>query len=74
MIAPEDRSRVNCVFNLKDEALNAEFLKGAKERNLIGLKGHKVLGGMRASLYNAMPIEGVNALLAYLKEFEQAHS
>ena len=74
VIAPEDRSRVNCVFNLKDEALNAEFLKGAKERNLIGLKGHKVLGGMRASLYNAMPIEGVNALLAYLKEFEQAHS
>lgn len=74
VIAPEDRSRVNCVFNLRDEALNAEFLKGAKDRHLIGLKGHKVLGGMRASLYNAMPIEGVRVLLEYLKEFEREHS
>lgn len=74
VIAPYDRSRVNCVFNLKDEALNAEFLKGAKERHLLGLKGHKVLGGMRASLYNAMPLEGVKVLIEYLKEFEKQHA
>ena len=72
-IAPKDRSRVNCVFTLKDEALNDEFIKTAKSQNLIGLKGHKVLGGMRASIYNAMPIEGVEVLVKFLKEFEQNH-
>ncbi len=74
VIAKQDRSRVNCVFNLADEALNAEFLKGAAERNMLGLKGHKVLGGMRASLYNAMTIEGVDALIDYLRSFEKVHS
>lgn len=73
-VTKADRSRVNCVFNLQNEDLNAEFLAQAKARNLIGLKGHKVLGGMRASIYNAMPIEGVRDLVAFLDEFAKAHS
>lgn len=72
-VGAKDRSRVNCVFFLKDESLNTEFLAAAKERNLIGLKGHKVLGGMRASLYNAMPVEGVKVLVDFLKDFAAKH-
>lgn len=72
-VAKSDRSRVNCVFNLNNEELNQEFLAEAKKRNLLGLKGHKVLGGMRASLYNAMPIEGAEVLVKFLKEFAQSH-
>ena len=72
-MAPQDRSRVNCVFNLKNEDLNAEFLAKAKEQRLIGLKGHKVLGGMRASIYNAMPLEGVEVLVKFLREFADSH-
>jgi phosphoserine aminotransferase len=66
----EHRSRMNVPFFLHDETLNTAFLAGAKERGLLQLKGHKSVGGMRASLYNAMPIEGVQALVTYLKEFE----
>ncbi len=72
-IAPRDRSRVNCVFTLADESLNQEFLAQARELNLIGLKGHKVLGGMRASIYNAMPIEGVRVLIDFLEGFAKKH-
>ena len=68
-----DRSLMNVPFKLKDESLDAEFLKGAQERSMIQLKGHRSVGGMRASIYNAMPIEGVQALVAYLKEFEARH-
>jgi phosphoserine aminotransferase len=67
------RSRMNVPFFLRDETLNTAFLAGAKERGLLQLKGHKSVGGMRASIYNAMPIEGVQALIAYLKEFEAHH-
>ena len=73
-IAKSDRSRVNCVFTLKDESLNAKFLAQAKDEHLVGLKGHKVLGGMRASIYNAMPLEGVEVLVRYLDKFAKAHS
>ena len=69
VIAPRDRSRVNCPFLLKDDILNTSFLTSAREDHLLGLKGHKALGGMRASLYNAMPLEGVKALVAFLKDF-----
>jgi phosphoserine aminotransferase len=69
-VAGDCRSRMNVPFYLRDDALNTAFLAGAKERGLLQLKGHKSVGGMRASLYNAMPIEGVQALVAYLKEFE----
>jgi len=67
------RSRMNVTFFLNNEALDAAFVKGANERGLVQLKGHRVVGGMRASMYNAMPIEGVQALIAYMKDFEKAH-
>ncbi|MFX4404763.1 3-phosphoserine/phosphohydroxythreonine transaminase, partial [Acinetobacter baumannii] len=62
-IAADCRSRMNVPFFLRDDALNDTFLAGAKERGLLQLKGHKSVGGMRASIYNAMPIEGVQALV-----------
>ncbi len=62
---------MNIPFFLHDDSLNAAFLQGAKERRLLQLKGHKSVGGMRASIFNAMPIEGVQALVEYLKEFEK---
>lgn len=72
-IVKECRSRMNVPFFLHDESLNEIFLVGAKERGLLQLKGHKSVGGMRASIYNAMPIEGVQALVEYLREFERTH-
>jgi phosphoserine aminotransferase len=68
-VAPECRSRMNIPFYLRDESLNDQFLSGAKARGLLQLKGHKSVGGMRASIYNAMPIEGVQALVDYLNDF-----
>lgn len=68
-VAPEYRSRMNVPFYLRDESLNDKFLTGAKARGLLQLKGHKSVGGMRASIYNAMPLEGVQALVDYLNEF-----
>ncbi len=67
------RSRMNVPFFLPDEKLYAPFLKGADERGLLQLKGHRSVGGLRASIYNAMPIEGVQALVNYLVEFEKSH-
>jgi len=67
------RSRMNIPFRLPDAALDEPFLKGAKERSLLQLKGHRSVGGMRASIYNAMPIEGVRALVQYMREFEKSH-
>jgi phosphoserine aminotransferase len=67
------RSLMNVPFKLRDEALDATFLKGADARGLLQLKGHRSVGGMRASIYNAMPTDGVRALVAYMKEFEAAH-
>jgi phosphoserine aminotransferase len=68
-VHPEYRSRMNIPFYLRDESKNEAFLAGAKARGLLQLKGHKSVGGMRASLYNAMPFEGVEALVNYLNEF-----
>ena len=68
-VAPENRSRINVPFYLRDETRNEEFLAGAQARGLLQLRGHKSVGGMRASIYNAMPIEGVQALVDYLNEF-----
>jgi phosphoserine aminotransferase len=65
------RSRMNVPFFLTDPSRNDAFLTGARERGLLSLKGHKSLGGMRASIYNAMPIEGVQALVDYMREFER---
>jgi len=67
------RSRMNVPFFLRNEALNDAFLSGAKDAGLLQLKGHKSVGGMRASIYNAMPLAGVQALTAYMQEFERTH-
>ncbi len=67
------RSRMNVPFFLHDEALDKEFLVGAKAAGLIGLKGHRALGGMRASIYNAMPEAGVQALVDYMRGFQAGH-
>jgi len=68
------RSRMNVPFFLRDESRNETFLTGAKAAGLLQLKGHKSVGGMRASIYNAMPLAGVQALVAYMREFEQKHA
>jgi phosphoserine aminotransferase len=60
-------------FFLRHEALNDAFLAGAKAAGLLQLKGHKSVGGMRASIYNAMPLEGVQTLVQYMQEFERTH-
>ena len=62
-----------CLY-LKDESLNAAFLAAAKERGLLQLKGHKSVGGMRASIYNAMPIDGVQALVEFMRDFAGANA
>ncbi len=67
------RSRMNVPFFLADESRNEAFLSGARDAGLIGLKGHRVLGGMRASIYNAMPVDGVRALVAYMQDFQTRH-
>jgi phosphoserine aminotransferase len=71
-VEEEDRSRMNVTFVMQDEYAELEkpFLAFATEKNLIGIKGHRSAGGFRASLYNAMPIEGVETLTACMKEFE----
>jgi phosphoserine aminotransferase len=70
-IRPRFRSWMNVPFTLADEALNSAFLEGAEARWLLNLKGHRSVGGMRASLYNAMPEEGVDALIDYMVTFEK---
>jgi phosphoserine aminotransferase len=72
-IAKDDRSLMNVPFKLRDEKLDGAFLEGAEARRMLQLKGHRSVGGMRASIYNAMPLEGVQALVAYMKDFEQRH-
>ncbi|MFT3741775.1 MAG: 3-phosphoserine/phosphohydroxythreonine transaminase [Gammaproteobacteria bacterium] len=70
-VDPHYRSRMNVVFHLADERLNEPFLQEARAAGLAGLKGHKTVGGMRASLYNAMPEAGVDALVAFMRDFAQ---
>ena len=64
---------MNVPFTLKNSDLDGEFLKGAEARGMVQLKGHRSVGGMRASIYNALPVEGVKQLVAYMKEFEAKH-
>jgi phosphoserine aminotransferase len=70
-VAKEDRSRMNVPFTLRDPALDEEFLKEAGKNGLLQLKGHRSVGGMRASIYNAMPIEGVKVLVEHMRDFER---
>ncbi len=72
-IEKSDRSRMNVPFKLKDEALDGAFLKGVEALGMVQLKGHRSVGGMRASIYNAMPMEGVQRLVDYMREFEKKH-
>jgi phosphoserine aminotransferase len=73
-IARDARSRMNVTFTLNKPELDAAFLAQAAAAGLHGLKGHRVLGGMRASIYNAMPLAGVEALIAFMREFERQHA
>jgi phosphoserine aminotransferase len=70
-IKPQQRSWMNVTFALPNESLNSEFLAQSKEAGLLNLKGHKAFGGMRASIYNAMPSEGIDALIAFMKTFAE---
>ena len=72
-VAREDRSRMNVPFRLKDEALDDAFISEARNHDLIQLKGHRSVGGMRASIYNAMPRKGVETLVEFMREFEKRH-
>ena len=72
-VAKEDRSLMNVPFVTGDADLDALFIKEATAAGFVNLKGHRSVGGMRASIYNAMPIEGVEKLVAFMKEFEEAH-
>lgn len=73
-VVPEDRSLMNVPFVTDSEELNAKFIKEATEKGFVNLKGHRSVGGMRASIYNAMPVEGVEKLVEFMAEFEAANS
>ena len=73
-VVPEDRSLMNVPFVTDSEELNAKFIKEAKEAGFVNLKGHRTVGGMRASIYNAMPIEGVEKLVEFMAKFEKENS
>ncbi len=73
-VHPDFRSKMNVPFLLADAQLDGEFLAQAEKQGMLGLKGHRYVGGMRASIYNAMPLEGVETLVSFMREFEQKHS
>ena len=70
-VVPEDRSLMNVPFVTGDDELDAKFVKAATEAGFVNIKGHRSVGGMRASIYNAMPYEGVEKLVAFMKKFEE---
>ena len=70
-VRKEDRSLMNVPFVTGDKELDAKFIKAADAAGFVNLKGHRSVGGMRASIYNAMPIEGVEALVTFMKKFEE---
>lgn len=73
-VVKEDRSLMNVPFVTGDEELDALFVKESKAAGFENLKGHRSVGGMRASIYNAMPMEGVEALVSFMKDFEAKHT
>ena len=73
-VVPEARSLMNVPFVTGDDELNAKFIAEAKDAGFINLKGHRSVGGMRASIYNAMPVEGVQKLVDFMDAFEKANS
>lgn len=74
VVSPESRSMMNVTFLLSDDTQESAFLAQAAEQHLLNLKGHRILGGMRASIYNAMPESGVDALIDFMKEFERTNT
>ena len=72
-VVKEDRSLMNVPFVTGDADLDALFIKEATAAGFVNLKGHRTVGGMRASIYNAMPMEGVEKLVEFMKKFEEAH-
>ena len=72
-VRKSDRSRMNVTFRLREEKLDADFLKAAKAAGMVQLKGHRAVGGMRASIYNAMPLAGVQRLVELMRDFEARH-
>jgi phosphoserine aminotransferase len=72
-VDPACRSWMNVTFTLANPDLDGEFLGQAKSAGLLNLKGHRSVGGMRASIYNAMPMAGVDALIGFMQEFERKH-
>jgi phosphoserine aminotransferase len=72
-VAKANRSRMNVPFTLSNSSLDTSFLDAAQQQGLLQLKGHKLVGGMRASIYNAMPIQGVQTLVAFMQEFANTH-
>jgi len=73
-VALEDRSLMNVTFTIKDKALESPFMDYCAERGVVNINGHRSVGGFRASIYNAMELEGVNALVECMAEFEKEHS
>ena len=73
-VVPKDRSLMNVPFVTGNAELDAKFVNEAKEAGLENLKGHRSVGGMRASIYNAMPVEGVETLVAFMKKFERENA
>jgi phosphoserine aminotransferase len=73
-VVKEDRSKMNVCFVMNDPSLESEFLSLTKERNIVGIKGHRLVGGFRASLYNALPISSVQVLVDTMKEFALLHA
>ncbi len=73
-VRKQDRSRMNVPFTLADSKLDEAFLAGAKQQGMVELKGHRSVGGMRASIYNAIPVEAVHCLIAYMRDFEAKHA
>lgn len=73
-IANDYRSKMNVTFQLADDALDEQFLELAAKQRLLALKGHRAVGGMRASIYNAMPLDGVKVLVDFMQEFERTHT
>ncbi len=73
-VVPEDRSLMNAPFVTGDEEMDAKFIAAAKEAGFVNLKGHRTVGGMRASIYNAMPVEGVEKLVEFMKKFEEENA
>jgi phosphoserine aminotransferase len=72
-VAPQDRSLMNAVFTMKDPVLEASFLQACKEEGMVGVKGHRSVGGFRISLYNALPLSSVETLTALMKHFASKH-